>query len=233
MAYNVANPAGGIFNKVEFVGCTIKGNKAPNGDAAGISLPALTSVMKDIVIRDCVIDGTYADDGNANGIEISNANRVNIENCIINGTDADGTGNGIDLLNITNSQVSGCKMSGNKSKGLTLRGSSDSIVIEDCSAARNDVGFDFAAGSAPTRSRIQNCEAVSNTSKGFDYNPGSTGVSFIGNKAQANGAGAADNFEISAGVINLQELSMATGAYSQITGSGAVLGSSNANIRIV
>ena len=160
MVFAIAGPADGNFNKVEFIRCTIKGNKAPAGNAAGISLPALTSVIKDIVIKDCVIDGTEATAGNANGIEVYGAKNVTIENTIINGTTASGTGHGIYLNGVNNGTVLNCQLDANKSNGVNL--------------------------ATCTNCLVQDSYAVSNLGTGFVNTPANTNA-WLGNKAQSNG----------------------------------------------
>lgn len=175
------------------------------------------------------MDGTTATAGNANAIEIDGATDVTIENCQINGTTGSGTGHGIYLNNVTNANVIGCQLTANKSSGVELAGAYAKVLIQDSVATANDIGFDFPTGTTPTGCLVKNCQALTNTTSGFEYIPATVGASFLGNEAQGNGA----NFTIPSITINLQQLDNATATYTQVTGVGAVLGSPLANLSIV
>lgn len=222
-------PMGGGFNKVEFIGCKISNNGIASGASAGVSLPQLTDPISDILIKDCVITGQYATSGDANGIHIVGAERVTIDHCIVNGTTASGTGHGIHLEDTLTAKIIDCCFDKNDDSGVELSGNVCGVSVLDCVATENDVGFRFDSGAVVTDSMVQDCNALKNATAGFSYDPASAGASFVGNKGQGNGT----DFVVASGVLNLQQLTLSAGVYTQVTGSGAVLGSSQANLRIV
>jgi len=143
------------------------------------------------------------------------------------------TGAGIYLKDVRDTKILRTELISNLTSGIRLEGNNSDVAIIECVAMNNNIGFDFTATSTASCCLVQDCRALSNKTSGFVHATSPLATTFIGNEAQCNGANAAANYVIASGVINLQELNWSLGAYSQITGSGAVLGSHFANVRAV
>ncbi len=223
-------PVPGFVKQLEIIDCIFNNNGVGNtGDSAGINFLQFISPVTNVLIKSCSINNTFADSGNATGINIMTATNVDIEDTIVNNTNAIGNGHAIVLNGITNLTVENCKLNGNKNSGIKLLGICNNLSISNCKIMENDIGIDFDATSTITNSTVQSCQASNNATVGFNYGPLIADVSFISNKAQGNGT----NFAIASGVINLQQLTLGTGTYTSISGAGSVLGSSLSNLQIV
>lgn len=219
----------GSVNRLQIFDSTFNSNGGSNSNTAGFKFLPLTTNVTDVIIKDCSINNTFASAGSAVGIDIPNASNIIIQNTIINSTNASGTGHAISLTTVANTFIEGCNLTKNQNSAVKLLGTCSDISVIESSMTKNDIGLDFDATSIITNSTVQSCQALNNTTTGFNYGPAVAGASFIGNKAQGNGT----NYAIASGVINLQQLTIGTGTYTSISGAGAVLGSSVANLQIV
>ncbi len=229
LVYNTFGASDGLFNNIHIDNCRFNNNGSSTADAAAIEIPFLDSVCKNVLIKNCQINGTFSGSGNANGINISNATNVTIINTNVYSTTADGPGHGILLNDCLDSKIISSQLHQNQNSGVELTGNITNLVIDDCIAIDNDIGFDFPIGVNATGCMVKDCEAITNASIGFDYEITSPTNLFIGNKGHNNG----NNFQFPSLIINLQELDNTTGIYTQLTGSGAVLGSPFTNLSVV